>query len=92
MLTLKPSKPTVVSQSVFFFAARIGVVSACPGPNKRIKSKARKAEATNADLLVGSACTRAMMNSLTYTVAKKGPWGLPLETSLFLIGQKVGPV
>ena len=73
----------MVSQSVLFLGARIGVAPASPGPNKRMWSEAREAEATSADWSVGSVCTRAMMKSSTYTVAKKGSWGPPLGTSLF---------
>ena len=49
MFTVKPSRSTVVSQSVLVLGARIGMASVSPGPIKRMWSEAREAEATSAD-------------------------------------------
>ena len=56
-LTVKPNASIVVSQSVLFFGARIGVSPSAPGPNNRTWSDAREADATRAVLSLSDCCT-----------------------------------
>ena len=57
--TVYPNASIVVSQSVLFFGARIGVSPISPGPTSLTRSEANDADAVSAERSLEPYCTRA---------------------------------